>query len=296
MSESTGRFGKAILYAGGGLAELYPLTQVVPKALLPVYDKPLVYYPLSVIMLAGIKHVALVTRPHDRAAFERLLADGSAWGIRIEYFAQAEPGPAQSLLTAREFIAGDAVALVEGDSLICGEGLQRVLSEAMRDDVGATVLAHPVGDARRHTVVETDDRGRPRSIEDRPSAPRSQLATMGVSLFDHGVIGMAESLAATRPDGLTTAELHRRYLAEGRLRVRTFGRGFAWLDTSTHAALLSATNFIETIETAHGLKIGCLEEIAYGRGWITRDALVRAAESMPNGYGQYLERLGAIGP
>ena len=291
MNERINNFRKAILFAGDGLAELYPLTQVVPKALLPVYDKPLVYYPLSVIMLAGIKHVALVTRPHDRHAFERLLGDGTQFGIAIEYLAQAEPGPARSLVTAREFIAGDAVALVEGDALVCGEGLQRVLSEATHDEIGATLLAHPVGDARRHTVVEADDDGRARSIEIRPEEPRSQLAVMGISFFAADVVEMAEALTATQPSGFSTSDLHRRYLAEGRLRVRTFGRGFAWLDTSTPAALLAATNFIETIENAHGLKIGCLEEIAYERGWITRDALRRAAIALPNTYGRYLQRV-----
>ncbi len=287
---------KAILYAGDSLGELYPLTSVVPKALLPVFDKPLVYYALSVLMLGGIRRMALVTRPQDRAALARLLADGRQFGIEIEYLEQeSSAGPAQALVTAAGFVGREPVAMILADCLVYGDGLQRVLHETMRNRVGATVFAHPAASPRQFGVVALDDNGQPRSIEEGTTRSAADLAIMGIFFYDCEAVEIAAELAASQSGGFTLTDIHRRYLAQGRLHVHQFGRGFAWLDTSTPAALNAATNFIETIESTHGLKIGCLEEIAYQRGYITAEQLAQAAAEMHNAYGAYLRQLVASG-
>jgi glucose-1-phosphate thymidylyltransferase len=289
-------FRKAILYAGGGLAELYPLTSVLPKGLLPVYDKPLVYYALSVLMLAGIRRIALVSRVDDRDAYERLLGDGSAIGIELAYLTQADPaGPAQALVTAQKFVAREPAAMILADCLIYGDGLQRVLAQSMQARSGATVFAHPVGSPQQHAVIQLDDGGDALAIEDKPARPRSNLAVMGITFYDREAVDVARGLDAARQGAYTLSDVHRAYLAQGRLHVRSFGRGFAWLDTSTPAALNAATNFIEAIESTHGLKIGCPEEIAYQRGFITAEQLARAAAATNNAYGEYLQKIAASG-
>ncbi|MBI3838585.1 MAG: NTP transferase domain-containing protein [Planctomycetia bacterium] len=297
MQESGAGFQKAILYAGGGLAELYPVTSAVPKCLLPVYDKPLIYYSLSVLMLSGIRRVAVVTRPDDQIAFRRLLGDGHEFGIRIEYLAQEAPGsPAESFVAARDFIGRDNVAMILGDCLIYGDGLQRLLTETTRRVVGATVFAHPVSSPERYAIVELADDGTPRSIEEQPEHPKSNLATTGIFFYDREVVDIAAGLFAVKPNGFSITDINRRYLANGRLRVRPFGRGFAWLDTSSHASLTAAANFIETIESTHGLKIACLEEIGYRKGFLSAAEVVEAAARMNNAYGRYLQKIAAAGP
>jgi glucose-1-phosphate thymidylyltransferase len=297
MQESAAGFHKAILYAGAALADLYPATLAVPKCLLPVYDKPLIYYSLSILMLSDIRRVAVITRPGDEIAFRRLLGDGHEFGIRIEYLAEASRhGPAQSFVTARDFIGRDNVAMILGDSLIYGDGLQRLLSEATRRVAGATVFAHPVNTPQRHAIIELGDNGTPQSIEELPEHPKSNLAITGISFYDQQVVDIAAELFAAKGNDFSVADINRRYLEGGRLCVRPFGRGFAWLDTSSHAALTSAANFIETIEATHGLKIACLEEIAYRKGFVSADAIVKAAARMNNAYGQYLQKIALAGP
>ena len=283
---------KAIVYAGRELSGLYPSTTAVPKALLPVYDKPLVYYGLSVVLLAGIRDVALVLAPGDRPAFERALGDGSKLGLRLVYREEeATDGPARPLAAAGDFLAGQGAMFVLGDALIYGDGLQNVLADAKQHGDGATIFAHPVKHSERHAIVELADDGTPRAITDRPVAGSSNLAVMGISFFDERIVEVAGDLQSTRSESPALVEVCRTYLAAGQLRVTPFGRGFAWLDTSTHAALAAAANFIETIESTHGLKIGCLEEIAYRKGFITAGELGTAADEMPNAYGEYLRRL-----
>ncbi len=291
-------FHKAIVYAGRELAGLYPSTTAVPKALLPVYDKPLVYYALSIVMLAGIRQVALVVERDRRQAFERLLGDGRSLGLRLVYVEEgSETGAARALAAAGEFVDGDNLALVLGDTLVYGDGLQHVLADATRYADGATIFAHPVKHPQRHAFVELADDGTPRAIAASPPDPTSQLAVMGIAFLDRRAVEIAHRLAGSLASGapLELADVYRAYLAEGRLRVTPFGRGFAWLDTTTHAALAAAANFIETIESAHGLKIGCLEEIGYRKGLLSAAELVAAADEMPNAYGDYLRRLAARG-
>jgi glucose-1-phosphate thymidylyltransferase len=290
MKESGAGFRKAVLYAGSGLPDLYPVTSAVPKALLPVYDKPLIYYSLSVLMLSGIREIALVTRSADQPAFRRLLDDGSRLGLRIEYLTEGPAdGAAQALIGARNFIGHDPLAVVLADSLIYGDGLQRLLSETTGRGAGATVFAHPVGNPQNHAIVELADGGEPRSIEERPALAKSNLAITGIAFYDRQLADIVASLAAER-DSLSLIDIDRRYLALGQLHVRQFGRGFAWLQTNTHAALTAAANFIETIEATHGLKIGCLEEIAYRKGFISAEQVASAAAGMNNTYGEYLRR------
>ncbi|HEV3137373.1 MAG TPA: sugar phosphate nucleotidyltransferase [Pirellulales bacterium] len=297
MQESASGFHKAILYAGAGLTDLYPATSAVPKCLLPIYDKPLIYYSLSILMLSGIRRVAVVTRPGDQIAFRRLLGDGHEFGVRIEYLAEATPhGPAQSLLAARDFIGRDNVAVILGDSLIYGDGLQRLLSETTQRVDGATAFAHPVNSPRQHAIVELADDGTPKSIEERPEHPKSNLAITGIFFYDHQVVDIAAAVFAAKGRDFSLTDVNRQYLENGSLRVRPFGRGFVWLDTSTHASLTAAANFIETIESTHGLKIACLEEIAYRKGFVSADAIFKAAARMNNAYGQYLEKIARSGP
>jgi glucose-1-phosphate thymidylyltransferase len=285
-------FGKGIVYAGRDLADLYPATAAVPKALLPVYDKPLVYYAISILLLAGIREVALVTRARDRRAFERLLGDGQSFGLKVEYLDEPETGGAsQSLLAASAFIAGEPVALVLGDSVIYGDGLQQVLADATRDLTGATIFAHPVTHPERHAIVELAADGHPTAIVERSGQTLSNLGVMGISFHDGQLLEIVRRLEREKSGGFSLADIHRAYLAAGKLRVTPFGRGFASLDTSTHAALTAAANFIETIESTHGLKIACLEEIAYRKGFLSDDLLAASAASMANAYGDYLQRL-----
>jgi glucose-1-phosphate thymidylyltransferase len=284
---------KGIVLAGGSGTRLYPVTQVVSKQLLPVYDKPMVYYPLSTLMLAGIRDILVISTPQDTPRFEALLGDGKRWGIRLRYAVQPKPeGIAQAFLIGREFIGGDRVALVLGDNLFYGHDLTELLKRAAARSRGATVFAYPVNDPGRYGVIEFDAAGKAISIEEKPKAPKSRYAVTGLYLYDGRVAEIAASLKPSARGELEITDLNRAYLERGELEVIPMGRGFAWLDTGTHEALLEAAHFIETIERRQGLKIACPEEIAYRMGFIDAaqlEALAKPLES--SGYGEYLRRV-----
>ena len=290
---------KGILLAGGAGTRLHPITLAVSKQLLPVHDKPLVYYPLASLMLAGVREVCVVTTPHDRAAFERLLGDGSHLGMRLSYAVQEKPeGIAQAFLVAREFTAGGPAALALGDNLFHGHGFQAVVRAAVARGRGATVFAYQVKDPERYGVVEIDSDGRPLSIEEKPKQPRSRWAVTGLYVYDDRVTAIAESLRPSARGELEITDVNRAYLKSGDLHVERLGRGYAWLDTGTPEALLQAGAFIQTIEERQGLKVACIEEIAWRSGWIDAGEMRRAAKALGNGpYGRYLlELLEAEGP
>jgi glucose-1-phosphate thymidylyltransferase len=284
---------KGIVLAGGSGTRLYPVTQVVSKQLLPVYDKPMVYYPLSTLMLAGIRDVLVISTPQDTPRFEALLGDGERWGIRLRYAVQPKPqGIAQALLIGREFIGADRVALVLGDNIFYGHDLTDVLKRAADRTRGATVFAYPVNDPGRYGVVEFDGNGKAISVEEKPKAPKSRYAVTGLYLYDNRAAEIVASLKPSARGELEITDLNRAYLERGELEVVTMGRGFAWLDTGTHEALLEAAHFIETIERRQGLKIACPEEIAYRMGFIDAAQLEALAQPLDkSGYGEYLRRV-----
>ena len=284
---------KGIILAGGSGTRLYPLTIGLSKQLCPVYDKPMVYYPLSTLMLAGLRDVLVITTPEDQASFVRLLGDGSQFGIRISYAAQPKPeGLAQAFLIGKDFVGEDGVALALGDNLFYGHGLPEMLQRAAGRASGATVFAYRVLDPQRYGVVEFDARGRAIGLEEKPPAPRSNYAVTGLYFYDNRVLDVAANLKPSPRGELEITDVNRAYLATGDLHVEILGRGMAWLDTGTHEALLQASNFIQAIEARQGLKVACPEEIAWNAGWISSEDVARLAARMnKNEYGAYLLRM-----
>jgi glucose-1-phosphate thymidylyltransferase len=281
---------KGILLAGGAGTRLRPLTLVVSKQLLPIYNKPMVYYPLSTLMLAGIRHILLISTPSDIEGFRRLLGDGDHLGLQIEYAVQPKPeGLAQSFVIGREFIGASSVALALGDNIFYGHGLSDVLRSAGTRTSGATVFAYTVKDPERYGVVEFDPDGHPIDIVEKPKVPRSQWAVTGLYFYDNQVVDIAASLVPSARGELEITDVNRAYLDRGQLHVERLGRGIAWLDTGTYEALLHAANFVQSIEERQGLMMACLEEIAYRLGYITADNVRRLAEAMPGSYGLYLQ-------
>lgn len=284
---------KGIVLAGGSGTRLYPITKGVSKQLLPIFDKPMIYYPISVLMLAGIREILIISTPHDLPGFRRLLGDGSDFGVRFEYAEQPSPdGLAQAFIIGREFIGSDSACLVLGDNIFHGMGFGDMLREAVRtaeEEQKATVFGYWVSDPERYGVAEFDERGNCLSIEEKPALPKSNYAVVGLYFYPNKVVDVAHNIKPSARGELEITTVNQQFLSDGELKVQTLGRGFAWLDTGTHDSLSEASTYIEVLEKRQGLKVGCLEDIAYRKGWISADHLRQLAQPMiKNQYGQYL--------
>ncbi len=284
---------KGLILAGGSGSRLFPITRAVSKQLLPIYDKPMIYYPLSTLMQAGMQDILMITTPEDQSQFQRLLGDGSQWGLNLNYAVQPSPdGLAQAFTIGRFFIDNDPSCLILGDNIFHGAGLDQLLSAADQKTDGATVFGYWVQNPERYGVAEFDSDGRVVSLEEKPKTPKSNYAVTGLYFYDKDVCDLAASLKPSARGELEITDLNKRYLTQGRLDLQTMGRGYAWLDTGTHESMLQASTYIETMEQRQGLRIACPEEIAYRKGWISTDELLALAEPLAkNGYGQYLMAL-----
>ena len=284
---------KGIILAGGTGSRLHPLTLSISKQLMPVYDKPMIYYPLSTLMLAGIQEILIITTPRDQASFETLLGDGSQWGLSIEYAVQSSPdGLAQAFIIGEEFIDDDSVSLVLGDNIFFGHGFPKLLNAATEKEKGATVFGYYVKDPERYGVVSFDEQGKAIDLEEKPTDPQSNYAVTGLYFYDNDVVDIAKNIKPSPRGELEITDVNKVYLERGELNVEVMGRGYAWLDTGTHESLLAASNYIQIIEERQGLKISCPEEIAYRLGYIDAEQLSKLAQPFSkNGYGQYLKEV-----